>query len=199
MAFAPFIAFAIVAQFAGMTVGLASGAFVSGAMISYASMRHHKAVKVLEGGTLLLFAGLTAYAVIAGPRLSIVAVRLCVDGGLLAIVLASMAIRQPFTLQYARETEPKEIWTQPTFIRSNYIITVVWAAAFAVMTLADLVMIYLPHVPKWASIAAIVLAFVAAFRFTGWYPKKLRAAMPPPPVAAEPGTETSANRPLYFN
>jgi hypothetical protein len=189
LAFAPFIAFAIVAQFVAMTVGLASGAFVSGVMVGYASIRQHKAVKVLEAGTLILFAGLTAYAVIAGPRLSIVVVRLCVDAGLLMIVLVSMAIRQPFTLQYARESEPKEVWTQPSFIRSNYIITVVWAAAFAVMTLADIVMIYLPHVPKWISITAIVAAFMAAFRFTGWYPKKIRAAMEHAPAASSAGAE----------
>ena len=51
-------------------------------------------------------------------------VRLRVDGGLLLIVLISLAIRKPFTLQYAREHTPKERWNDPGFIRSNVIITV---------------------------------------------------------------------------
>ncbi|MEI9864304.1 MAG: hypothetical protein WDN00_07060 [Limisphaerales bacterium] len=60
------------------------------------------------------------------------------------IVLISMAIRCPFTLQYAREGTPETLWREPEFIRVNYVITAVWAAAFAVMVAADLVMFYMP-------------------------------------------------------
>jgi hypothetical protein len=41
------------------------------------------------------------------------AVRLAVDAGLLAIVLASLAAGRRFTLQYARERVPEQYWHAP--------------------------------------------------------------------------------------
>ena len=43
----------------------------------------------------------------------------------------SIAIRFPFTLQYAREVVDAETAVLPGFIKANYIITWAWAAAFA--------------------------------------------------------------------
>jgi hypothetical protein len=70
-------------------------------------------VKVLEVGSLALFGALLLYTLIAAPDWTVATVRLAVDGGLLAIVLVSLAIGMPFTLQYARESVPKELWTSP--------------------------------------------------------------------------------------
>src|SRR6185437_14343639 len=95
-------------------------------------------VKVLEAGTMILFGGLAAYAFLANVVWSIPAVRLRVDAGLLLIVLISMMIRQPFTLQHAREQVARELWGEPAFLRTNYVITGVWAAAFVVMVAVDL-------------------------------------------------------------
>ena len=39
--------------------------------------------------------------------------------------------------QYARERVPKEYWASPLFLATNQRITGVWAAAFAVMTIAN--------------------------------------------------------------
>ena len=86
-----------------------------------------------EGGRLVRCVGSCS---IAWASLS-TTVRLAVDGGLLVIVLVSLAIGMPFTLQYARESVPKEFWTVPLFITTNQRITAAWAAAFAVMTAAD--------------------------------------------------------------
>jgi len=89
-------------------------------------------------------------------------------------VLVSLALRQPFTLQYAREQVPPELWGSPRFVRANYIITAVWAAAFAVLVIADLVLLYLPQVPHRVGIVATILALVGAFKFTSWYPNRKR-------------------------
>jgi len=87
-----------------------------------------------------------------------------VDTGLLLVVLVSIAIRRPFTLQYAREGTAREIWNTPAFIRTNYIITAVWALAFAVMVSADLAMLYLPNLPLKVGIGLTILAIVGAIR-----------------------------------
>lgn len=42
-----------------------------------------------------------------------------VNSALAAIVLISMAIGRPFTLQYAQEETPPEKWTHPLFIKIN--------------------------------------------------------------------------------
>ncbi len=51
---------------------------------------------------------------------------------LMVIVVGSIVLRRPFTLAYARETTPEEYWDTPEFLRVNYIISWVWAAAFIV-------------------------------------------------------------------
>ncbi len=90
---------------------------------------------------------------------------------LLVIVLISMAIRQPFTLQYAREEVEKELWDKPEFVRVNYVITGVWAAAFAVMVMADIVMLYMPGAMR-VGVWATIIALFAAVKFTAWHPNR---------------------------
>jgi len=175
LAFAPFIVFALAARLLGGTAGLIAAAVVSVGLLVRDLVGSGRAPKVLEIGAAVLFAGLALFAVLAGPAWSIMDVRLRVDAGLLLIVLVSLAIRRPFTLQYARETVPREYWDRPAFIRTNAIITAAWALAFAVMVAADLVLIYAPGVPPVVGIVATVLALVAAIKFTSWYPKRVRA------------------------
>ena len=67
--------------------------------------------------------------------------RLCADLGLLAIVGVSLLVRQPFTLQYAKEEVPAQLWTRPEFLRTNYRLSAIWGAAFAGMVLADVAML----------------------------------------------------------
>ena len=98
--------------------------------------------------------------------------RLLFFGGLLLVVLASMAAGRPFTLQYARDQVAPEFWDQPEFIRTNYVITGAWALAFAVMVLAELALLYMPGLPPHAGVVAIILALVGAVKFTGWYPQR---------------------------
>ena len=69
--------------------------------------------------------------------LSSSAVKLAVDAGVLAISLASLVIRKPFTLQYAREVVDAETAKLPGFMRANYIITWAWTAAFLLMMIGN--------------------------------------------------------------
>jgi uncharacterized membrane protein len=101
-------------------------------------------------------------------------VLLAVDAGLFAIALVSLLVGQPFTLQYARESVPKEFWTAPLFITTNQRITAAWAAAFAVMTAADAAAHYVEAIPLWIDVAASVAAFVGAVWFTRWYAAVVR-------------------------
>jgi len=171
LAFAPFIVFAIVDRLVGPTAGLVLGMLVSVAMLVRDFVTPGRSPKILEIGTTLLFGGLSLYSVLHGPIGSVIGVRLCVDVGLLLIVLASMALRRPFTLQYAREQIAPEFWDSAEFIRTNYVITAAWALAFAVLVIAELALLYIPEMPRRVGVLTIILALGAAVKFTGWYPE----------------------------
>ncbi len=175
LAFAPFIAFALIDRLLGPTEGLIAGAVIAAVLLLRDWMSAGRSPKVLEIGTMILFGGLALYAVLVGPTWSIIGVRLRVDAGLLLIVLVSIAIRRPFTLQYAREQVGRELWETPEFIRTNYVISAVWASAFVVMVVADLVLLYAPGLPPRVGIIATILALLGAVKFTSWYPDRMRA------------------------
>jgi tryptophan-rich sensory protein len=86
-----------------------------------------------------------------------------------------MVLRRPFTLQYARERVAPSMWTEPKFIPVNYIITAVWALAFAVLVVIDAAMVYDRALPTRDGIIVTVLALVGAFKFTAWYPARASA------------------------
>ena len=175
LAFAPFIAFAVVDRLVGSIEGLIAGAIVSGGLLIRDWVSADRAPKILEIGTFILFAVMVLYALLVRPDWSLMGVRLRVDAGLLLIVLATMALRKPFTLQYARESVAKEHWDSPTFIHTNYVITAVWALAFLVLVIADLILIYMPEWPHRVGILLTIAALYGAFKFTAWYPDRVKS------------------------
>lgn len=50
---------------------------------------------------------------------------------LTAFAVTTLVVRRPFTLSYAKDMTPEEFWDTPGFRRTNFIVTAVWAAAFA--------------------------------------------------------------------
>ena len=139
----------------------------------------NRSLKILEVGTALLFAGLTISSLFVEPQWSVIGVRLRVDSGLLLVVLGSIAVRKPFTLQYAREEAPREAWSRPEFMRANYVISSIWAAAFAVMVATEAAMLYVPDMPQRVGVIAMIVAIVGALKFSAWYPQRLRSQAGP--------------------
>jgi hypothetical protein len=172
LAFAPFMAFVVIERLAGVPAGLAAGAIAAAVLLVRDLMTPGRRIKLLEIGTVLLFGALTAYALTNDVQWSIAAVRLRVDAGLMLIVLASLALRQPFTLQYAREVVGREHWHSPEFVQTNYVISAAWAVAFGVLVLADIVMAYVPALPHSTGVVATVAALIATVKFTSWYPEQ---------------------------
>jgi hypothetical protein len=174
LAFAPFIAFAILNHFVSPTAALAVAALVSLGLIVREILLGRSA-KILEAGTCILFGGLAVYAYLSSANWPVVGVKLAVDVGLLAIVLFSLIVGRPFTIQYARESVPQELWDSPQFLRTNQVITLVWLAAFAALIVADLVLLYLPDVPHKVGVLLTIGALYGAFKFTVAYPDRAKA------------------------
>jgi hypothetical protein len=180
LAFSPFLVFVVLQRLIGVEPGLLGAVAMSLLLLARDAVIRRRMPKVLEIGTVLLFGALALYGGVMEAAWSIAGIRLAVDAGLLLIVLVSLAIGQPFTLQYARESVPQALWHQPEFVRVNVVITAVWAAAFAVMASIDLVWLMIPTLPPRVVIIVTVLALLGAVKFSGWYPERRRAASPHP-------------------
>jgi hypothetical protein len=96
---------------------------------------------------------------------------------LFLIVLGSVLIRKPFTLQYAREDTPREYWDTPEFMRVNYLISWVWVAAFAIEAASglygDAVLDDSNNI--WTGWIIQTFPLIIAAQFTIWYPARLEA------------------------
>jgi hypothetical protein len=176
LGFSPFLVFIILNGLVGVETGLIGAAMMSGLLLARELLVRRQVPKVLEIGTAVLFGGLALVGPLLGGGWSIALVRFAIDAGLLLIVLISIVIGQPFTLQYAREQVPRTLWDHPTFRRVNLVITAVWAAAFAIMAAADLAWMLIPGLPPRVVIIVTVAALAGAAKFTSWYPARQRAA-----------------------
>jgi hypothetical protein len=174
LSFVPFIAFAVLNGPLGAVGALLAAALASAALV-LRGLLAGAAPKILELGSLVLFIGLALWSWAAGVGLSIVGTKLAVDVGLLVIVLFSMATGRPFTLQYARERVPRDLWDNPRFLWVNQVITGVWALNFLAVTIVELAMLLDPAVPAFVGMIVMVAALAAAIRFTQWYPKRAAA------------------------
>ena len=114
-------------------------------------------------------------------------------GVLSSVVLTLLAsltllLRRPFTLSYAKDTAPSDIWDSPVFLRANYVISAVWAGAFAVSAAAGIVGGTVLHDPDsmWTAWIVPLAATFFAVAFTEFYPERLRARNPATGQAAPP-------------
>lgn len=170
---APFGAFAMLMMVTSIAISLFAAAALALAIIVW-DIVGGGSIKILAAGSVLIFSALGSYIALVDGSWSPVTVRLTVDGSVLAIALASLAIRFPFTLQYAREMVDVETSKLPAFKRANYIITWAWTGAFVLMVVADMLMIYLPWLPLWIGFAIAFAARNSAIAFTKWYPQYRR-------------------------
>jgi hypothetical protein len=180
---APFGAFGLLMLVTSAAVSLFTTAALCLAIIAY-DVTRGGSVKMFAAGAVVVFGAVGCYITLVDGNWNGTAIRLAVDGGFLAIALLSIAIRLPFTLQYARESVDHETTLLPGFIRANYIITWAWTGALVLMLVADILMIYLPSLPLWIGLAIAFAARNGAVYFTRWYPKYRRAKYASPPPAA---------------
>jgi hypothetical protein len=181
---APFGAFGLLMLATTAAVSLFVTAGLCLGIVAYDLIRGGS-VKMFMAGAVIVFGALGCYVTLVDGNWSGVAIRLAVDGGFLAIALLSIAIRLPFTLQYAREAVDHETALLPGFKRANYILTWAWTGAIVLMMIADILMIYLPDMPLWIGLAAAFAARNGAVYFTRWYPKYRRAKYGAPVAAAQ--------------
>lgn len=184
---APFGSFALLMLVTSAEISLFAAASICLAVIGVDVYRG-RSIKMLGAGCVVVFTGLGAYVSLVDPNLSHSAVRLIVDIGVLAISLASMAIRKPFVLQYALEEVDAETAKLPGFKRAINLITWAWTGAFVLMIAGNVLMIYVPGLPFWSGLVIALAARNSAAFFTAWYPQYRKTKYGAAPANALPGT-----------
>lgn len=179
----PFGVFSLLMLVSSAETALFAAAVTGLAVIVHDLVRGRQ-LKMLGAGSVLLFLGLGFYLALVDSSLSASAIKLAVDAGVLAISLTSIAIRKPFTLQYAREVVDAKTLELPGFLKANYIIAWAWSACFVLMMTGNILMIYLPGLPLWAGLAIAFAARSTAVYFTKWYPHYQRAKFATPAGSA---------------
>ena len=131
LAFAPWIVYAVIPSSQWQWAALAA-LLISAATLAWSvGKRRPAASMIIQIGSLAFFAAATALAFVE-PHTALHPYLPALSNGWLAVISwFSLAIRQPFTLGIAKLDTPREVWHQPLFIRTNVIITLVWAIAFA--------------------------------------------------------------------
>ncbi len=170
---APFAVFGALMMLATPAISLFAACAVALGTIAY-DLARGRSVKALAAGAAVLFAAVGTY-LLSGGGMGDHGIRLAIDLGVLAIALGSIALRLPFTLQYAREVVEPEIMAQPAFMTTNYILTWAWVGAFILMLVADILLIYWPSLPVWIGVAVAFAARNCAVYFTTWYSARRRA------------------------
>lgn len=181
---APFGAFALLSLVTTASVSLFTAAAMALGIMIW-DVARGGSVKMLAAGSALLFTGIGCYVTLIDGHWSATALHLAIDLGVFAISLLSLAIRLPFTLQYAREQVDVETARLPGFVQANYVITWAWTFAFLTMLVADMLVIFIPGLPLWIGFAIAFAARNAALYFTKWYPQYRRAKQ---------GTEAAAHK-----
>jgi len=163
-AFAPFAIFRLLV---GLSISLALWiAFAAAFSFGIRAFLETRALRVFDTGSVVLFGLLALYDGFIARGLQISWISLTLETGMLFIALWSLLARRPFTAQYARELIPAGHREPRAFARSNYMLTAVWAATFAVMAAADTVVIFVHTVSVSLAVGVGLVAFAGALTFT---------------------------------
>lgn len=94
---------------------------------------------ILSWGTVCFFCSVIVFAIILKNTWFLNNIWFVSNAALALIIWFSLLIKRPFTLQYARETTPKQCWNKPGFLRVNLILTIMWGALLTTTALISLI------------------------------------------------------------
>jgi hypothetical protein len=172
LGFVPVILFALLAT-VSQDLGLWA-AFAAAFTLTIRDFAQEQLVRLLDAGSMLLFGLLALYVGFIQPGVSTEMTRLMVDAGFFVLALASIILRNPVTLQYAREQVPREAWQSRRFLLTNYGLTAFWMLAFAMMCAADALANIHKDLPPSFDAAISLFVLVVAVGWTARYPFHLR-------------------------
>lgn len=93
------------------------------------------------------------------------------NGALALIAWISILVRQPFTIQYAKEQVSADKWQHPIFLKINYLLTMVWGVIFLIHIFLHIIKIYYPLFNGWLFECISYIPSIFGIWFTVWFPK----------------------------
>jgi hypothetical protein len=174
--FAPWIIFGIVAAGPSTWLYGALAAAIAAVIVALPSIGRRN-VKVLDVVTILFFVAMTIAGIVADAkdRDWMDTYASVISSGVLALIALGSLAFVPFTEQYARESTPPEVWDQPVFKHVNRVLTLMWGLVFAAIAVAAFISIKVPSTGDWTEWVIPAVLLVAAFKFTDYYPERVRA------------------------
>jgi len=134
--------------------------------------RHLKKGFILTWGTLLFFIINLIMIVFLQDAWVARHIAVLANGSLAAIAWFSLLAGRPFTLQYAREHVPEELWKSPKFIHKNRVITAVWGSVFLFSTATSFIRVHYNAPRTWIYQVLAIIVIQGGIAFTIWYPKR---------------------------
>ena len=96
------------------------------------------------------------------------------------IAWGSMLVRRPFTIDYAKQSVPQEFWSNPRFLRKNYLITGVWGVYFLLGLASAEIRVYEPQMSHVLLEILDNASMIGAMLFTCHMSKHPKSAQLPP-------------------
>jgi len=167
LSFAPWVSFLIIAQ--GSLFRLKLGLVVAAVLtVVMAVTKLHRGVIMWVGIVFFVFATI---AVVGLENMWTARYMGVLANGALAVgTWLTLAVGKPFTLEYARDHADPSVWDSPVFIRTNYIIAVVWGLAFTIGSTLAWFKTQPTGQPEWIFEAANYSVLLGCVVFTNWYP-----------------------------
>jgi uncharacterized membrane protein len=136
--------------------------------------------KLLDWGTLAALAVLSVVAVVSEDAWLGYWLSPLLNAALLLIMVVTLLAGHPFTEDYAKAESPPETWDTPEFKHINLVLTWAWIGAVAAMLVGstvsalvrsgDVTTASAHSVEGFGNWGVTVIALVAVFKFTAWYP-----------------------------
>jgi len=188
--FLPWIVYAVLAGHtaAAQQRGTLAALAVTVLVIAYKVRKEHSAFDalIIETGSAVFFAAMAAVA-FAAPHSGVLTYAAALASATLAVIAwASLAARHPFTLGIAKQTAPREVWSQPAFMHSNVVITMIWAVS---VTISAAILVVVIHAGAGVLVRSLfqVLGFVVPMLCTARYIKMVHARAHQAAGFAHPG------------
>jgi hypothetical protein len=137
-------------------------------------------LKVLDAATVVFFAAMVI-AALATSRSDAAALdryaQALSSGALGLIALGSILVGHPFTVDYAKEQTPPQVWHTTAFKKVNLVLTAVWAVVFLVCAGLGLISVHVhtKGLQDWLNWYIPIALIIIGIRVNSWYPAHVRS------------------------
>jgi hypothetical protein len=171
MAFAPWLAFLFIAH--GSIFRLKLGLIIALVLsIGMGIAKLHRGVILWVG--LVFFTSATLAVVVFNNMFVVKYMGVLASGVLATSTWLTIAFKKPFTMDYAKEHTDPSLWSSPTFLKTNIIMSSAWSLTFtlnAILAIGKMESFLLPEL-GYEIISYTLMLGTAAF--SSWYPGYIR-------------------------